>query len=84
MKFRRQYGVDSYVLDFYAPACKLAVEIDGDSHFTEEATRHDEKRSRRLKEFGIAVIRFTNTEVANHVESVLESIKTAVEQRSVP
>lgn len=36
-KFRRQYSVDAYVLDFYAPRSKLAVEVDGDSHFTADA-----------------------------------------------
>jgi len=38
---------------------------------------HDEQRSRHLEEFGIAVLRFTNADVANHIESVLESIKAA-------
>ena len=40
-RFRRQYSVDVYVLDFYGPRSKLAIEVDGDSHFTAAAIRDD-------------------------------------------
>ena len=41
-KFRRQYSVGAYVIDFYCPGLKLAIEIDGDSHFQEDARDKDE------------------------------------------
>jgi very-short-patch-repair endonuclease len=43
-KFRRQYGVDQYILDFYCPRLKLAIEIDGDSHFVTGAEDYDKER----------------------------------------
>jgi len=43
-KVRRQYGVNPYILDFYCPQAKLAIEIDGDSHFNESVAIYDLKR----------------------------------------
>ena len=83
-KFRRQYSVDSYVIDFYAPSCKLAVEIDGDSHFTPQGLRHDRERTAHLARFGIQVIRFTNLEVFENIEAVLEAIAQAVRRTNLP
>lgn len=41
LKFRRQYGVGVYVLDFYCPELRLAIELDGDSHYSELGVQHD-------------------------------------------
>jgi very-short-patch-repair endonuclease len=57
-KFRRQHGVGKYILDFYCPSLKLAIELDGDPHFSEEGIRHDEIRTAFLKTLNIRVIRF--------------------------
>ena len=78
VKFRRQYSVDAYVIDFYAPCCKLAVEIDGDPHFTPQGVQHDRERTAHLARFGIEVIRFTNSEVFENIEAVVEAITQAV------
>ena len=59
-KFRRQYSVSSYVLDFYCPDAKLAIEIDGDSHFQEDAAEYDGKRQTAIEQLGIRFLRFTN------------------------
>jgi very-short-patch-repair endonuclease len=83
-KFRRQYSVDAYVLDFYSPRSKLAIEIDGDSHFTVEAMEYDRERTNYIKGFGIEVIRFTNLEIVENIEGVLEKIEEAVKRRSLP
>jgi len=83
-KFRRQYSVDSYVLDFYAPSCKLAVEIDGDSHFSPQGLQYDQERTAHLASFGIEVIRFTNTQVFENIEAVVESIAQAVRRTNLP
>ena len=80
-KFRRQYSVDAYVLDFYAPYPKLAIEIDGDSHFTPEAIAYDQERTTYLEAFGIEVMRFTNLEISENVGAVLEKIDAAVKQK---
>jgi very-short-patch-repair endonuclease len=81
-KFRRQYSVDAYVLDFYAPRVKLAIEVDGDSHFTSEAIEHDRERTTCLNRFGIEVLRFTNLEILENIEGVLARIDEAIKTTS--
>jgi very-short-patch-repair endonuclease len=81
-KFRRQYSVGPYVIDFHCPAMKLAVEIDGDSHFQEEAKENDRHRAAFIESFGIRFLRFTNEEVYEDLEGVLAAIVQAVEEVS--
>ena len=81
LRFRRQYSVDSYILDFYAPRLKLAVEVDGDSHFTDDALAYDARRSAHLARYGIEVLRFTNIEVLLNLDVVLTAIEEAVARR---
>lgn len=52
-KFRRRYGVDQYVIDFYCPELKLAVEIDGETHFRAGPKEYDEIRQKHLEQYGI-------------------------------
>jgi len=52
-KFRRQHSVGSYILDFYCPSEKLAVELDGDSHFTDAAIEYDDVRTAYLNALNI-------------------------------
>jgi len=80
-KFRRQYSVDAYVLDFFAPRSKLAIEVDGDSHFTADAMQYDSGRTAYFEQFGIEVLRFTNLEIFENIEGVLEVIQAAVKRR---
>jgi very-short-patch-repair endonuclease len=79
-KFRRQHSVGSYILDFYCPSERLAVELDGDSHFTDEAIEYDLERTAYLNALNIKVIRFLNTDVYDNLnvvcESILEQIKS--------
>jgi very-short-patch-repair endonuclease len=71
-KFRRQFPLDRFVVDFYCPAAKLAIELDGDSH--SDRVSCDAQRTRRLEELGFVVIRFENPDVFDHLDVVLESI----------
>ena len=73
-KFRRQYSVGPYVLDFYCPALKLAVEIDGDSHSVVDANDYDQQRQAFIESFGIRFLRFTNQQVYKNIEGVLQTI----------
>ena len=52
-KFRRQHSVENYILDFYCVSEKLAVELDGQEHFTIHGSRHDDDRDRVLKKYEI-------------------------------
>jgi very-short-patch-repair endonuclease len=71
-KFRRQFAIDRYVVDFYCAAANLAVELDGDSHSAR--IDYDLQRTERLTDLGLTVIRFENSDVFDNTESVLESI----------
>jgi len=81
-RFRRQYGVDGFVLDFYCPRLRLGIEVDGDSHFTDEALAYDQARTDFLSCFGIKILRFTNLEVRSNLEGVLHTIREEVENRA--
>ena len=81
-KFRRQYSVGTYVIDFYCPTLKLAVEIDGHSHFERDAAANDKRRQAFIESFGVQFLRFTNDEVSKNMDGVLETVKHAVEVRS--
>jgi very-short-patch-repair endonuclease len=74
-KFRRQHSVGYYILDFYCPAEKLAIELDGQPHFEEAQIKYDEKRTQYLNSLGITVVRFENEEVFRSPEGVLAEIK---------
>jgi very-short-patch-repair endonuclease len=73
-KFRRQYSVKNYVLDFYCPKQKLAIEIDGDSHFIDGAEEYDRERQTVIESYGIKFLRFTNAEVSANIEGVVMKI----------
>jgi len=73
-KFRRQVSVGKYVVDFYCPKLKLAIELDGDSHYYPEAKAYDSERSNWIKMFGIKFLRFTNKDVIENKEAVIETI----------
>ncbi|MEM9896042.1 MAG: endonuclease domain-containing protein [Bacteroidota bacterium] len=74
-KFRRQHSVGHYILDFYCPAEKLAVELDGAHHFTAAGFEADQERDAYLRSLNIKTIRFENQEVFDNMEGVLEQIK---------
>ncbi len=73
-KFRRQYSVEQYILDFYCPSAKLAIEIDGDSHFNETAIKADKIRQKAIEDMGIEFLRFTNHDIHENLEGVFEKI----------
>ena len=75
MKFRRQHSVGNYILDFYCPTAKIAIELDGEKHFTEEGIKYDEERARFLKDLNIKIIRFENYRVFEDLENVLNEIR---------
>ncbi len=75
LRFRRQHPVNRFVLDFFCPSAKLAVELDGPVH--DRQAERDEERTRVLKAAGYRVIRFRNEEVLNDLPSVLQRITAA-------
>ena len=73
-KFRRQHSVGRYIVDFYCPLERLAIELDGDSHFTDEAIEYDRERTAFLNCLNIRVLRFLNTDVHENLDVVSERI----------
>jgi len=69
-KFRRQHPVGQYVLDFYCPKAKLAVELDGGGHGFPARQKHDKKRDQYFESKGVKVLRFWNHQLRDEMESV--------------
>jgi len=74
-KFRRQHSIKGYILDFYCPAERLAIELDGQPHFYAEAIEYDRERDLFLERFGVLVLRFINRWVFDNPEGVLNHIR---------
>ena len=74
IRFLRQYSIDNFVVDFYAPKYKLAIELDGEYHKYEEDKEYDEKRTKHFNSLGVQVIRFENFEVFEYPQRTLDEI----------
>jgi very-short-patch-repair endonuclease len=81
-KFRRQHGIGHYIVDFYCPALKLVIEVDGDSHFTEDAQRYDRERNKFMSSLGMTTLRFKNDEVMSNLEGVCQSIQQQIDLKA--
>lgn len=79
VRFFRQYSVGSYVLDFYCPARRLAVEVDGGQHGEEMHRQHDSARTAYLAQQDIRVLRFWNDEALRNIEGVWQKIKETID-----
>lgn len=72
--FRRQAPIGPYVVDFFCPAKRLIVELDGGHHNDDETAKRDRERQAWLEKEGYRVIRFWNSEIAADLTAVLERI----------
>jgi very-short-patch-repair endonuclease len=73
-KFRRQHSVGNFILDFYCPSERLAIELDGQVHYNSVAEQYDEVRNNVLYNLEIKVIRIENKDVFLNMEGVLQQI----------
>jgi len=73
-KFRRQYGVGKYVIDFYCVKKKLAIESDGEVHENVASRKYDQERDDYIKNFGINILRIKNEDVEKDIFKVVELI----------
>jgi very-short-patch-repair endonuclease len=84
-KFRRQYSVGSFVIDFFSAEIKLGIELDGDSHFQGGAQEYDQRRQQFIESFGIKIVRILNAEVYQNLDGVLEMIgREVLARRGLP
>jgi DNA-3-methyladenine glycosylase len=74
LKFRRQHGIGSYIVDFFCPERNLVIEVDGDVHAPELQQAKDRLREDFLKSLGLEILRYTNDEVINNLDEVLEDL----------
>jgi very-short-patch-repair endonuclease len=74
LKFRRQHPISIFIADFYCHKLKLVIEIDGEYHNSLEQTEHDLNRTAELNYLKIKVIRFSNEQVFNSIEDVVNEI----------
>ena len=73
-QFYRQRAIGNYIVDFYCPKAKLVLEVDGGQHYSDEQIEIDKKRSSYLNKLGLKVVRFTNLDVLNNIDVVLDEI----------
>ncbi|AFY37130.1 hypothetical protein Lepto7376_0732 [[Leptolyngbya] sp. PCC 7376] len=75
LKVYRQRPIDHYIVDFFCPKLKLVIEVDGETHFIDEAQEYDRVRSEILQGYGLKILRFTNDEVLQNFSAVCTSIE---------
>jgi len=74
LKFRRQHSIWRYVLDFYCPEKKLAIEIDGENHFEEVQREYDDIRTEFLNSAWIKVVRYRNEDIMKGIDWALQDL----------
>lgn len=81
VKFRRQHGIGNYIVDFYCPELKLAIEIDGATHSEAEEVEYDTRRDNFLSLQGVEVRRYTNVNVKNSTGGIIEDLMRVIERK---
>ena len=81
LRFRRQYPIGGYIVDFYCHRAKLAVELDGSQHYEKEQSDYDIKRTRYLAGQGVCVLRYSNLDVLRQFDRVCSHIDMIAKKR---
>ena len=79
-KFRRQYGVGRYIIDFYCPKLRLAIEVDGNIHDLELIIEKDNSRQKYIQSFRIKIKRYTNNDIINNLNGVLKNLRNTIQE----
>ena len=79
--FRRQHPIGPYVLDFYCPAARLAIEIDGVSHDMGDRLSRDRQRDDWLKLHDVMVLRITASDLQGEIDEVTDAIFRMAKER---
>ena len=82
VKFRRQFPVDIYILDFYSLEYKLGIEADGGQHYSDKGKVKDELRTGKLARHGIQILRFSDLDILNNIEGVYAVILKTIEEKN--
>ena len=81
IKFRRQFSVGRYILDFYCPEYRVGIEADGGQHYEDKGKQRDELRTRELNKLSMEILRFSDREILTNIEGVYETIKTTIDEK---
>ncbi len=81
-QFFRQKPIGRYIADFFCMKVKLVIEIDGGQHFLTDIVEYDESRDKYLESLGLTVLRFTNTEIKENIEGVIDVILENLKAKS--
>ena len=81
IKIYRQRSIGGFIVDFYCSKVKLAIEIDGSQHYTEEGIEYDKERNFVLKKYGVETIRFSNLDIDRNFEGVCQEIDKVIKER---
>ena len=82
IQFYRQKPIGDYIVDFYAPKAKLAVEVDGSQHLESAYVQNDAYRDAYLAAQGLRVLRFSNFQVSQECDVVVEEVIRALREQS--
>jgi very-short-patch-repair endonuclease len=82
LRFRRQHPMGPYIIDFFCPAARLAVEVDGAAHDHPEQAEHDARRDAWLARQGVSLLRFPAGDILD--EKRLEGVLLAIGQAAAP
>ena len=81
VQFRRQYGIGTYIADFYCYQAKLVIELDGSQHCDPSDIQYDKKRTAYLQAQGLLVLRYSNLDIMKNFRGVCENIDICVKDR---
>jgi very-short-patch-repair endonuclease len=73
-QFYRQKPIDNFIVDFYCPKAHLVIELDGGQHYNDDMKRKDNLRERLLEKRDLTVLRFSDRDIFNNIEAILEKI----------
>jgi BirA family biotin operon repressor/biotin-[acetyl-CoA-carboxylase] ligase len=80
--FRRQVPIGSYIVDFLSVGGRLAIELDGEQHYTENGKMQDKIRDDELRKYGLTVLRFDNFELLKSIDAVVSQISDVLESNA--
>ena len=79
-KFQRQKAIGEYIVDFYCPSLKLAIEIDGNQHYSKEGVEKDKIRTKEINSQGVQIIRITNKQIDKDFNWICEFLDEEIQK----
>ena len=80
VKFQRQKAIGEYIVDFYCPTLRIAIEVDGNQHYSKEGIEKDRIRTEEIKRLGIQIIRITNKQIDKDFTWICEYLDIEIQK----